>query len=164
MKILAIDPGNEKSGWVIYENGKVLECGIDANADLMLKIEMMPEQEQYQGIQFAIEMIACYGMSVGKEVFNTCVWVGRFFQQVCESFGQQPQLVFRKDVKMHLCGKMQANDASIRKALIQRYGEPGTKKKPGPTYGVKSHIWAALGVASTANAYFRKSMQLEAVA
>lgn len=70
-RILAIDPGNQESGWVLYERGRVEECGIDSNSDLLRLI-------------------------------------------------RSPQ-----------------------------YGEMviGTKKTPGPLYSVKSHIWAALGVA-----------------
>jgi hypothetical protein len=60
-------------------------------------------------------------------------------------------LVFRKDVKMHLCNSMRAKDANIRTALIDKLGAPGTKKMQGPTYGVTSHAWAALAVAVTAH-------------
>jgi hypothetical protein len=44
-----------------------------------------------------------------------------------------------------------AKDQNIRQALIDRLGPPGTKKNPGPTYGVTSHMWSALAVAVTAH-------------
>jgi len=31
--------------------------------------------------------------------------------------------------------------------LLDLLGPQGTKAKPGPTYGIKSHSWAALAVA-----------------
>jgi hypothetical protein len=57
-------------------------------------------------------------------------------------------------VKLHLCKSTKANDASIRQALIDRYGPGkeraiGTKKAPGPLYGVKADVWAALALAVT---------------
>jgi hypothetical protein len=93
----------------------------------------------------AIEMIASYGMAVGADVFQTCVEIGRFVE-VAEG---NVSLVFRRDVKMHLCGSARAKDANIRQAMLDRLGPVGTKKAPGPLYGVKSHIWAALAVAIT---------------
>jgi hypothetical protein len=57
------------------------------------------------------------------------------------------ELIFRKDIKLFLCGTMRAKDANIRQALIDKIGPQGTKKTPGPTYGIKSHTWAALAVA-----------------
>lgn len=91
-------------------------------------------------------MIASYGMAVGAEVFETCVWIGRFMQA-------HPDLnmhrIKRGDVKMHLCHSMRAKDANIRQALIDRLGAPGTKKNPGKTYGVSGDVWAALAVAVT---------------
>jgi len=42
---------------------------------------------------------------------------------------------------------MRAKDANIRQALLDLIGPQGTKKTPGPTYGIKSHTWAALAVA-----------------
>lgn len=98
----------------------------------------------------AIEMIASYGMAVGSEVFDTCIWIGRFIQAWNGPYTQ----VFRKDVKMHLCGQTKAKDANVRQALIDRFGPGkdkaiGTKKNPGPLYGISGDIWAALAVAVT---------------
>jgi hypothetical protein len=42
---------------------------------------------------------------------------------------------------------MRAKDANIRQALLDLIGPQGTKAQPGPTYGIKSHTWAALAVA-----------------
>jgi hypothetical protein len=91
-------------------------------------------------------MIASYGMAVGASVFETCVWIGRFVQTASVSGGNVTR-VFRKDVKLHLCNSPRAKDGNVRQALIDRLGPQGTKKAPGPTYGVKSHEWAALAVA-----------------
>lgn len=141
LKLLALDPGTTETGWVVFCDGRIAASGISPNDDVL---EMVGES---QGA-LAIEMIASYGMPVGKEVFETCVWIGRFVQT-----WHQPdavRLVYRKDVKMHLCGSPRAKDANIRQALIDKLGPQGTKKDPGPTYGIKSHAWAALGVAVTA--------------
>jgi hypothetical protein len=141
--ILAIDPGTTESGWCLYHTERgIVGSGVKPN-DLML------EEIRYQPVDhLAIEMIASYGMAVGKEVFETCVWIGRMI----ETFRAPStvHLVYRRDVKLHLCGNPRAKDANIRVALIDLIGPQGTKKQPGPTYGVKSHAWAALGVAVTA--------------
>lgn len=76
-----------------------------------------------------IEMIASYGMPVGKEVFDTCVWIGKFIQTV-EDRKMQAKYIYRKDEKMNICHSMKAKDSNIRQALIDRFGEVGTKKNP----------------------------------
>jgi hypothetical protein len=98
----------------------------------------------------AIEMIASYGMPVGAEVFDTCVWIGRFTQ----AWPAATVPIFRKDVKMHLCGQTKAKDKNVRQALIDRFGPGkdkaiGKKAKPGPLYGYSGDLWAALAVAVT---------------
>jgi hypothetical protein len=45
---------------------------------------------------------------------------------------------------------MRAKDANIRQALIDKLGAVGTKKAPGPLYGISGHLWAALAVADYA--------------
>lgn len=138
--ILAIDPGTTESGWCLFD-GSVVQSGVVANSVELLKY----------GYPFtdtiAIEMVASYGMPVGREVFETCVWIGRFQQAWRDP--EAVKLVYRKDVKLHLCGSPRAKDANIRQALIDRLGPIGTKNAPGPLYGVKSHAWAALAVAVT---------------
>lgn len=98
----------------------------------------------------AIEMVASYGMAVGKDVFETCVWIGRFVQ----AYPGRTHWVYRKDVKMALCGSMRARDSNIRQALTDRYGPGrekavGRKKAPGPLYGIRTHLWSALAVGVT---------------
>lgn len=154
-RIFAIDPGTTHSGWVLarpmpgectYPAMLVLDSGVSENHDIL---EMVDRDSLGQ---VAIEMIASYGMAVGREVFETCVWIGRFIER--RSDQNDCRLVYRKDVKLHLCGSPRAKDANIRQALIDRWGGKaeavGTIKRPGPLYGVKSHAWAALGVAVTA--------------
>lgn len=73
-------------------------------------------------------MIASYGMPVGKEVFDTCVWIGRFQQIALPN--ADTKFIYRKDEKMNICHSMKAKDSNIRQALIDRFGEVGTKKNP----------------------------------
>ena len=144
--ILAIDPGTTHSGWVTMSGGRVLQSGVMENG------EMLCVCREAVSHSLAIEMIASYGMAVGAEVFGTCVWIGRFMQAYRAP--HEVKLIPRMAVKMHLCGTPRAKDANIRQALIDLYGGKaeaiGNAKKPGPLYGVKSHAWAALGVAITA--------------
>jgi len=99
----------------------------------------------------AIEMVASYGMAVGAPVFETCVQIGRFIEVAGPEAAGTVHLVFQKQTRMHLCGSMRAKETNIRQALLDRFGPVGTKKAPGPLYGVKSHIWSALAVAVTAS-------------
>lgn len=145
--VLALDPGPVQTGWCVFgSDGTVRHSGITENLEMLKIVSDMPHLVD----MLAVEMIASYGMAVGKEVFQTCVWIGRFAQAWGERTDKPFAPVYRKDVKMHLCQHPRAKDANIRQALIDRLGPIGTKKKPGPLYGIRSHIWPALGVALTA--------------
>lgn len=74
-------------------------------------------------------MIASYGMAVGESVFQTCVWIGRF-SEIAEKKEKYVDYIYRKEEKMNLCQTMRAKDSNIRQALIDRFGEVGTKKNP----------------------------------
>jgi len=152
--ILGIDPGTEQSGWAVLAGDEVLGSGLLPNAELLgyLKIGLAPVRTS-SPVTVATEMIASYGMPVGREVFETCVWIGRF-KQAWHS-PEDVQLVYRKDVKLHLCGTNKAKDGNVRQAILDLFPRTGggatpqigTKGQPGPLYGVSTHAWPALGVA-----------------
>lgn len=158
MLILAIDPGTEKSAWVLYDS----EChtvdafGFEDNSTVLEKIPAWVGM--VEPTQVVIEMVASYGMPVGREVFETVFWIGRFYEMACISETYSvPQRVYRKDVKLHLCGSSRAKDGNVRQAIIDRFppsgvgrvAQIGTKAKPGPLYGIAGDVWQALGVALT---------------
>ncbi len=142
--LLAIDPGPAESAWVMLDQlGGIKGHGKVGNADMLVITREHPGP-------VAIEMIASYGMAVGREVFETVLWIGRYVQ-VSQHI---PACVYRLDVKLHLCKSPRANDTNIRAALIDRYGPGqskavGTKRSPGPCYGISADRWAALAVGVT---------------
>jgi hypothetical protein len=144
MIVLAIDPGPVESGYVLWNGTEVKESGHIPNGDLRYKMGL-----DYGILPGAvvIEMVASYGMAVGASVFETCVAIGRF--QEAWHAPDEVALMYRRIVKLHLCGSAKAKDTNIRQALIDRFGPVGTKKNPGPLHGVSGHAWAALALAVT---------------
>jgi hypothetical protein len=139
MIIIGIDPSPLLQACVLFDatEKRVVSVGTfkpDDLPDAMFKHRV------------AIEWIESYGMAVGQEVFRTVFQIGRMQQQL-----GVVRLIPRRDVKLTLCGSARAKDTNIRQALIDAIGEVGTKKNPGPLYGVSGHYWAALGVAYTAS-------------
>lgn len=153
--ITAIDPGPTHSALATLFDDEVVTTKM-ANADLVAELRSGPAYlaNGVYGLAkskdvLAIEMIASFGMAVGAEVFETCVWIGRFM----EASGRADAVIRvpRMDVKMHLCHNSRAKDSNIRQAIIDRYGGKdvaiGRKAKPGPLYGVAGDGWSALAVA-----------------
>ncbi len=165
MILLAIDPGSAQSAWVLYdtETRKPVDY---AKADNHVVLHMIPGWRKFVG-HLAVEMTACYGMTAGRDLFDTTRWIGRFIQAWGESFN----LVLRKSrwgpgpddymdagqfpgVCMTLCKMNTAKDPQVRQAIIDRFGGSkaaaiGIKAAPGSLYGMKADVWAALAVALT---------------
>jgi len=141
--ILAIDPGPESSGWLWLSGGLVMRS---EQIDNKAIIPTLIDKPDFYYSHIAIECMECFGMAVGKEVFETCYWIGRIMQ-AAEHRALPFVRVYRGDVKIELCRTARAKDPNIRQALIDKFGPRGTKKAPGPTYGVSGHGWSALAVA-----------------
>ena len=168
MRILGIDPGTKDSAVILYDSefGKVQDPAILPNGDIC---QWMVEERPHPNIDcLAIEQVACYGMAIGKETMETLCWIGRFVQAWAAEYCRIPRKTrwgpggdtwgeegVWDGVCMALCKNNRARDKNIRQALIDRFGPGkaaaiGTKKSPGPLYGLKSHLWPALAVAVVA--------------
>jgi hypothetical protein len=140
--ILAIDPGSERSAWLIYKPDPLL-FGITDNAELLeqLRTGIFDDVDVV-----VIEQIRSYGMSVGAEIFDTVHWSGRFAEAAHPTpVVQLPRL----KVKQAICHDSKAKDQNIRQALIDRFGGTPAIRKGGALYGISKDVWAALGVAVT---------------
>lgn len=149
--IFAIDPGDTQSAYVVLNDDFSIKEGAKLdNVDLIGVLECFAFYGTNKHV--AIEMIASYGMAVGRSVFETCVFIGQL-KQICLAYDMEPKFIYRKDEKMTLCNSMKAKDSNIRQALIDRYAKfdfkngKGTKKNPDTFYGFKSDMWAAMAVA-----------------
>ena len=152
MQIAGIDPGPKLTGLVIAEwvgscrdVEKILYKGKVPNVDVI---------PICQGCDCAVvEMVACYGMPVGKEVFETVKWIGRFECMLDRELKIWHTELYRMQVKMQMCRSPKANDGTIRQALIDRYGGKekaiGLKKTPGILYGLSGDCWSALALIQT---------------
>lgn len=147
-KIIAIDPGTRESAYVLYEEGtppRDMDLGILPNRELVDLLATLGAATSTRPATLVIEAVESFGMPVGRDVFETCIWTGRFIQ----AYGGEYALVGRRHIKLWLCNDARAKDANIRKVLLDRFGPAGTKKDPGATYGVKTHLWSALALACT---------------
>jgi len=150
--VIAIDPGTEQSALVALngmgnDHPQVMCHMTLPNLEVR---QWMLEHHDWPAV-VAVEMIASYGMAVGKETFQTCLWVGRFVEVWTP---KRSELVYRRDVKLNLCHSARATDSNIREAILDRFGPGkdkavGVKAKQGPLYGLKGHEYAALAVALT---------------
>jgi hypothetical protein len=165
-KILSLDPGTFETGWCKYnpDTHKVEAMGIDRNEAVLSLLYTQGGHDT----DLVLEMVGHYGtgMPVGKEVFHTCLWIGRFIEAWGHLWGDpatqgfacnEASLILRKTITTQICGVAKAKASNIRQALLDRFPatgggktpQVGTKKQHGPLYGVKSHIWSALAVAIT---------------
>jgi hypothetical protein len=153
MRLLAIDPGNALSAYVLYdvEEARPVLWEKMPNEDMRCVVGRYRDDLRVEVL--AIEMVASYGMPVGREVFDTCVWIGRF----AERWGTEGdvRMVYRSDVKLHLTNSRRSKDPNVRQALLDKFGPGkelavGKKASPGPLYGLTGDCWSALGVAVTA--------------
>jgi hypothetical protein len=147
---IAIDPGTTHSAWVVYDGQIVLDHGKSENTDMRDMLAFVGDPGLLNTL--VLERVESMGMAVGKEVFETVFWSGRFAEVWSTVVQGTFERIARRDVKLHLCGSSRAKDANVRQAILDRFGGAeaiGTKKKPGPLYGIKTDRWAALAVAIT---------------
>lgn len=141
--ILAIDPGNEKSGYVVFDEitEKIIEIGKIPNFELYNKI---PELAKICSF-CCIEQISAYSQ-VGSSVIDTCVWIGLFMGKFDI---KRTELFFRKTIVAYHTGSPKGNDGAIRNVMISRFGNgnPRVRQKGTMLASVTGDMWSALAIA-----------------
>jgi hypothetical protein len=159
MIVLAIDPGNESTAFIIWDSKQkiILNKNKLSNCEFLNLLRQHSFQDTIEIV--AIEMISSYGMAVGQEIFDSCVWLGRYVE-ICSKMGLKYKFIFRKTIKMHHCGSVQAKDGNVNKVLQQKYGKDNSTKEPNKVYinefteknnsakYMNNDLWAAFALAT----------------
>ena len=163
MIVCGIDPGPEKSGFVIYDtiNKEIIDKAILQNEDFLKKMQLLPypQSKSIHCYDVAIEYTLNFFIRthyVGAETNMTNLWAGRFIQKALD-LGLNCKWYHRNEIKTYLCGNASAGDPDVSMAVRDRFPatgggkrpQIGTKKKPGPLFGIHDDIWSALAVAIT---------------
>ena len=151
--VLVIDPGPTNCGICVYDNRepRVIEAHKALPVDEALYI-----LDIYAGRSalVAIERVQSYGIA-GASLLRTAE-VGGMLHHCASSLGLGVVWLYRREVLRGLDVTGKGNrDSLVRQRLIEMHGGDrasavGTKKVPGPLYGVASHAWQALAVAVVA--------------
>ena len=151
--MIGLDPGPTHSALVVVSGGLIAAhhyCDNWAMRDLLAEYGHHQVRDPSGPFMLTIEEMQSYGMAAGRSMFQTCVWAGRFAELYYQRCAVEAAWLPRPQVKLRLCGTVRANDRDVREELLHRYGPQGTKKQPGPTYGMSGDKWAALAVATAA--------------
>jgi hypothetical protein len=152
---IGIDPGTTHSGWARIGE-KSVWGGVDDNGAILgrIAVDWLEDWLDCVGPRpiIAIERLRGSGRAVGFETIQTIEWVGRFVEAHNQATGQLPLLLTRHEVlkALGLTRGTGTADSRVRAKMVEIYGEPGSKSKPGATYGITGHAWQALAVAHVA--------------
>lgn len=138
--IVAIDPGTERSAWLVLDGDAVLERGIDDNGEVLRVLR----HDLGSGWWVVIERVEPrYGARLGWETIATIEMVGRLM----EAARPNPvALVCRSDVLRHLSVAPGGSaDPGVRMAMLDRWGGVAAGRKGGALAGLRTHLWQALG-------------------
>lgn len=130
-----------------FENDELATKGKNAVQDAQIRKRLKLPMEYPKPEFLVVEMIASYNQAVGRSTFETCAWLGRFISGFCGGHRLNYTLITRTQIRMQIAGTMRSGDPQVRRALLDRIGEAGTAKNPGPLYGMKSDLFSALAAA-----------------
>lgn len=133
MQILALDPGTEKTGWVVLRDDAIVCGATQDNGEVLRKID-----DGEFDVLVVEEIVYCH--RGGFEIMRAAWWGGAFCMRA-HSIGRNYELISRNIVKEILLGRTWGTDAEVARALRALYGETG---KRGGLGGLQGHELAAL--------------------
>lgn len=153
--ILAVDPGSETHGVVLYNAASRRLSWVDKAAsieDICSRMHSM----WADGVPYrvVVERVTAQQYAANS-LLRTAEW-GGYIMAEAKGCGAPFLWLTRSQVltELHVSGG--SRDAQVRARMIELHGGSkeaavGKKAAPGPLYGVTSHAWQALGVAVAAH-------------
>jgi hypothetical protein len=151
--ILALDPGYLHSTAILYSSTQRRVLAIwreRPNAEMLDWLEEL-SREGLADKPLVIEWAEGMGQTAGIELLDACRWAGKFEH----AYRGPIHLMHPGTVKSFLCGTRAVKRTAVHRVLLDKFGPEervakGTKKSPGPLYGIGGdHCWAALALAVT---------------
>lgn len=143
--LLSIDPGNVESAYCLIHKKTNYPILKEKVMNAVLHDRIQQYSINYNIVEVAIEMVACYGMAAGQSLFDTCLEIGRIVEKCRQANikAKNIHLHTRIACKMTITHMASAKDSNIRQALMDSYGEVGTNNNRGWFYGFANDIWAS---------------------
>lgn len=160
MRILGIDPGPEYGAVIVHECARGNRTVEWVEGKCVLDLGRVIDRADSVGAPFdalVIESIAPAGLPLGHDLLKAIRLEERMVF-AAEMRHLEVHRIKRREVKLHLLGKAAGTDAQVNAALRAAWCARldcdekqlrGTKKSPGPLYGVTSHAWPALACVET---------------
>lgn len=172
--VVALDPGPETSGMAVIEAGRIVRAANVANRVLLNIILCLGPKDS---LQVLIEDMKAYDGRLSQDLIDTCKWIGELTYRLKQAkiaveliprstvkwwiFRTFPEIsipriereIIRRDLRRdngELCkpSGVYVKDPIVIAAMKEKWSIP--TPKPGQTnrYGLKTHSWQALALAS----------------
>ena len=157
--ILTIDTGTESTAYILYnkETKQLADRNWLPNGEVIEKLK-----KYFIDCELClVEMSAVYGAGASMSILANTLIIG-LYSQLAKTYKVPVALMFRKTVKLELCGSIRGiNDSAVNVTVRDNhFGEPGckTKKNLSPFYfneetknnGARGELennqWAALAI------------------
>ena len=147
-RVLGIDPSNLHSAFCVMDSETFRPIVFDKVENEVLRESLRSGEIQFDEV--AIEDMQNFGSVMGRTCLDTEKEIGRLME-ILETAGYTVNFVYRTQEKMCICHTVKANDATIRRALIDKFATTengkGTKQRPDFFYKFREDIWNAYAVA-----------------
>lgn len=147
---MGIDPSPETSGVALWdaEARRCIEPVPKATDD-----EVLAMIDRLKPDLVGIEWMTATNQNFGLSTLSTVRHEMRLHYAIASVMPQPPLEVTRIKVRQHFLGRSNGGDKLVNDAIAASLGftsqeaAKGTRRDPGPLYGVATHAWAALAVA-----------------
>lgn len=174
-RVIGVDPGSESSGVCVLDNKSIIAAFNVSNDLFFTKVSNFLI---HSNCRVALEAIRPYSLRLTQQVIETCQWIGEAKFRLENGSGVVVELIPRNNVKKWVFDTFPEivlptiEGKILKKGFVNKDGEPrkpsfvfvddkivtdamkemyGIKKPPpgkGYEYGLKSHSFQALALAS----------------